>query len=190
LLSPISAAVGALFALAQLARLSSVRVSNASFDADVHESLLGPESQHDAIAHSAAFTASTIQAGAKTYLRAQAKRGRPAMHRSSRVPILSLTILCAPSVSAFMALVTLSLFFLLGSGERFKWHWRVSAEPGRGHEAPAMAIALFSSVAFVVGASTSLLAGYVGMMIGCYANLRVAGASLLSCFAMPDKLLQ
>ena len=79
-----------------------------------------------------------------------------------------------------MALVTLSLFFLLGSGERFKWHWRVSAEPGRGHEAPAVAIALFSSVAFVVGASTSLLAGYVGMMIGCYANLRVAGASLLS----------
>lgn len=64
------------------------------------------------------------------------------------------------------------IFVLLSSQDGFQTKWKKDAEGVL--RAPAVYNGLFSTVAFVVGAATSILSGYLGMSIATYANARTA----------------
>ena len=63
----------------------------------------------------------------------------------------------------------LIIFLLLGSSDGFSTEW-----VDDGKRAPVLANGLFSAIAFIIGAVTSTACGYLGMMIGTYANARTA----------------
>ncbi|KAF2324012.1 hypothetical protein GH714_006143 [Hevea brasiliensis] len=74
------------------------------------------------------------------------------------------------SVSSWVFLVPSSFSFLVHSGLRTK------SEPctySKGNLCkPALANAIFSTIAFLLGALTSVLSGFLGMKIATYANAR------------------
>jgi len=72
----------------------------------------------------------------------------------------------------FMSLFSLIIFLLLGSQDGFKTKYTTDAD-GRP-KAPGFYIGLFSTLSFILGASTSSLCGYLGMKIATYANGRTA----------------
>ncbi|WIA41962.1 hypothetical protein OEZ86_009266 [Tetradesmus obliquus] len=67
-------------------------------------------------------------------------------------------------MGVFMVIMAVLIFALLGS---------ITPEAGRTR-ADEVRNGLFSSIAFVLGAATSILSGYVGMKIATYANARTA----------------
>ena len=64
------------------------------------------------------------------------------------------------------------IFLLLGSGDAFTWKWK--DDPQGVLHSPKVAVGLFSSLAFILGALTSMVCGYLGMMVGTYGNVRTA----------------
>mmetsp|Transcript_6322 Transcript_6322/g.39415 ORF Transcript_6322/g.39415 Transcript_6322/m.39415 type:complete len:765 (-) Transcript_6322:43-2337(-) len=76
------------------------------------------------------------------------------------------------SIAVFMACFSLIVFFLLGSPGGFSTAWTTDKK-GNKH-APILANGIFSLVSFIIGACTSILCGFLGMMIATYANGRVA----------------
>ena len=147
---PLCALSGLLFALAQLGGVSGVRVANVAFDLDTESgALLGPEGQNDDIARSAAQIHGAIREGARAFLKTQ-----------------------YTSISYFMAGFATLVFFLLGSGDRFRSAW--SEDDAGVLHAPKLAHGAFTTISFLVGAGTSLLSGFLGMSIGTFSNVRVA----------------
>ena len=69
----------------------------------------------------------------------------------------------------FMSAMSVVIFLLLGSSDGFSTEW-----VDDGKRAPVLANGLFSAIAFIIGAVTSTACGYLGMMIGTYANARTA----------------
>lgn len=63
------------------------------------------------------------------------------------------------------------IFVLLSSEDGFKTKWE---EKGGVLRAPALYNGAFSTLAFIVGALTSILSGFLGMKIATYANARTA----------------
>jgi len=59
------------------------------------------------------------------------------------------------------------VFLLLGSEDGFSTEWKHG-------KTPSMINGAFSSIAFLLGALTSILSGYLGMKIATFANARVA----------------
>ncbi|KAL4427599.1 hypothetical protein ABPG75_001688 [Micractinium tetrahymenae] len=75
-------------------------------------------------------------------------------------------------VSIFMACFSVIIFVLLSSEDGFQTEWK---EDDKGVlRAPAIYNGAFSTLAFLVGAVTSILSGYLGMWIATYANARTA----------------
>eukprot|EP00270_Netrium_digitus_P010673 TRINITY_DN3329_c1_g3_i1.p1 TRINITY_DN3329_c1_g3~~TRINITY_DN3329_c1_g3_i1.p1 ORF type:complete len:773 (-),score=234.31 TRINITY_DN3329_c1_g3_i1:391-2667(-) len=77
---------------------------------------------------------------------------------------------------AYLAVFTLGfslvIFLFLGSVDSFSTQWKpCDADPSTSC-APALANAFFSTVAFVLGAATSTLSGFLGMKIATFANAR------------------
>mmetsp|Transcript_7344 Transcript_7344/g.25273 ORF Transcript_7344/g.25273 Transcript_7344/m.25273 type:complete len:774 (-) Transcript_7344:683-3004(-) len=72
----------------------------------------------------------------------------------------------------FMAAFSAVIFVLLGSQDGFKTSYTTDVD-GRP-KAPGLFVALFSTISFILGATTSSLSGYLGMMIATYANGRTA----------------
>jgi len=72
----------------------------------------------------------------------------------------------------FMTGFSLVIFLLLGSQDNFKTKY-TKDDNGRP-VAPGLYVALFSTIAFILGASTSSLCGYLGMKIATFANGRTA----------------
>jgi inorganic pyrophosphatase len=64
------------------------------------------------------------------------------------------------------------IFVLLSSQDGFSTKWHTD-EQGVKH-APALYNGAFSTIAFLVGAVTSILSGWLGMTIATYANARTA----------------
>ena len=64
------------------------------------------------------------------------------------------------------------IFVLLSSQDGFATKWHVDSE-GVSH-APALYNGAFSTIAFLIGAVTSILSGWLGMTIATYANARTA----------------
>lgn len=64
------------------------------------------------------------------------------------------------------------IFVLLSSQDGFSRDWVVD---DKGHRtAPAIYNGAFSTIAFLLGAVTSILSGYLGMKIAVYANARTS----------------
>merc|ERR1712159_719050 len=72
----------------------------------------------------------------------------------------------------FMTAFSAVIFVLLGSQDGFKTSYTTDVD-GRP-KAPGLFVALFSTISFILGATTSSLSGYLGMMIATYANGRTA----------------
>ena len=72
--------------------------------------------------------------------------------------------------------MSIVIFVLLGSEHSFSMRWE--HEHGKHHDkgpivTPSLYNGLFSMIAFVLGAITSIASGYLGMKIATYANARV-----------------
>lgn len=71
-----------------------------------------------------------------------------------------------------MAMFSVVIFVLLSSEDGFQTKWH---EDDKGVlRAPALFNGTFSTIAFIIGAATSILSGYLGMAIATYANARTA----------------
>ncbi|GBG89456.1 hypothetical protein CBR_g49246 [Chara braunii] len=77
-------------------------------------------------------------------------------------------------LAIFMTLFTAIIFLFLGSVDGFGREWKPCdrSDPTGKMCAPGTAVALFSAVAFALGALTSTLSGFLGMKIATYANAR------------------
>lgn len=64
------------------------------------------------------------------------------------------------------------IFVLLSSQDGFSTKWHVNSEGVR--HAPALYNGAFSTIAFLIGAVTSIISGFLGMKIATYANARTA----------------
>ena len=64
------------------------------------------------------------------------------------------------------------IFVLLSSQDGFSTKWHADSE-GISH-APALYNGAFSTIAFLIGAVTSIVSGWLGMKIATYANARTA----------------
>ena len=65
------------------------------------------------------------------------------------------------------------VFLLLGSEDGFSTVWKVDKASGIAR-APAIYNGAFSTIAFLVGAVTSILSGFLGMKVATFANARTA----------------
>lgn len=63
------------------------------------------------------------------------------------------------------------IFVLLGWEGKFSRKWVYDEETGL-YETPSLYNALFSTIAFLLGATTSCVCGFLGMRIATYANAR------------------
>jgi hypothetical protein len=92
-------------------------------------------------------------------------------------------------VGIFMAVFSVVVFLFLGSVDNFNTKWTVCDTNPSGWCAPVVANAFFSALAFALGASTSLVCGFLGE---CQVSTTMAsdllisqpGCSLLVCFGM------
>ncbi|GJP43538.1 hypothetical protein CLOM_g15508 [Closterium sp. NIES-68] len=75
-------------------------------------------------------------------------------------------------LAAFMAFFSVLVFLFLGSVDKFSTAWRPCPDNPAQQCAPSLANAFFTTVAFILGALTSTLSGYLGMKIATYANAR------------------
>eukprot|EP00270_Netrium_digitus_P009102 TRINITY_DN2761_c0_g1_i4.p1 TRINITY_DN2761_c0_g1~~TRINITY_DN2761_c0_g1_i4.p1 ORF type:complete len:778 (+),score=226.46 TRINITY_DN2761_c0_g1_i4:62-2335(+) len=72
----------------------------------------------------------------------------------------------------FMGGFSVIIFLFLGSVDNFSTEWSPCESDATALCAPATANALFSTLAFILGALTSTLSGFLGMKIATYANAR------------------
>ncbi|PAN17382.1 hypothetical protein GQ55_3G119400 [Panicum hallii var. hallii] len=77
-------------------------------------------------------------------------------------------------LAVFMAAFAAVIFLFLGSARRFSARPEPCAYDPARECRPALANAAFSAVAFLLGALTSVLSGYLGMRVATFANARTA----------------
>lgn len=75
-------------------------------------------------------------------------------------------------VGVFMVVFAILIFLFLGSVEGFSTKSQPCTYDAQRTCKPALATAVFSTVAFVLGGVTSILSGFLGMKIATYANAR------------------
>ncbi|PQM40293.1 H+-pyrophosphatase [Prunus yedoensis var. nudiflora] len=75
-------------------------------------------------------------------------------------------------VGVFMVVFAILIFLFLGSVEGFSTKSQPCTYDAQRTCKPALATAIFSTVAFVLGGVTSILSGFLGMKIATYANAR------------------
>ena len=76
-------------------------------------------------------------------------------------------------MGVFMAFFSVFIFVLLSSEDGFSTAWHLDKKTGV-ERAPALYNGAFSTLAFFVGAATSILSGFLGMKIATFANARTA----------------
>ncbi|CAK0782826.1 Pyrophosphate-energized vacuolar membrane proton pump 1 [Coccomyxa viridis] len=149
---PVSAALGIIFALFLWWRVSTIRVRTGQRQTgeDGRTFLLEEElTGEDSIVQKAADLQEAISEGATSFLLTEYKY-----------------------MGIFMAGFSVFIFVLLSSQDGFATKWRVDSE-GVSH-APALYNGAFSTIAFLIGAVTSIISGWLGMTIATYANARTA----------------
>ncbi|KAK7278004.1 hypothetical protein RJT34_23025 [Clitoria ternatea] len=157
ILIPVAALIGIGFSLLQWLLVSRVRVSAADHtdaDSGYHKNLLGDAELENGVQGLEVTIKCTeiqhaISVGATSFLFTEYRY---------------LTI--------FMGVFGAIIFLFLGSVKGFS----IKSEPCTYNEGnlckPALANAIFSTVAFLLGALTSVLSGFLGMKIATYANAR------------------
>jgi len=189
---PICACAGLLFALYQVLLVSGIRVHSALLDDDT-EALLGPAGDHDG-ARSRRVASCESPCGLLTSWRRprrnrKERRAHPRRHQGGRAVVpqdgvsrhhqllragaqslksAALSRLADPRRAQFAVFT----FLLLGSGDAFSWKWK--DDPQGVLRSPKVSLGLFSALSFSLGAVTSMICGYLGMMVGTYGNVRTA----------------
>lgn len=83
---------------------------------------------------------------------------------------------CSPSnkncAAPWQVIFSVIVFVLLGFEGGFEKKWGTDEDGNWDGETPALFNALFSTIAFLLGASTSCVCGYLGMRIAVFANAR------------------
>ncbi|KAK9903954.1 hypothetical protein WJX75_001227 [Coccomyxa subellipsoidea] len=149
---PVTAAVGIIFALFLWWRVSGIKVRTGqrSTGEDGRTFLLEEElTGEDSIVQKVADLQDAISEGATSFLFTEYKY-----------------------MGVFMAGFSVFIFILLSSQDGFSTKWHTDAD-GIKH-APALYNGAFSTIAFLVGAVTSIISGWLGMTIATYANARTA----------------
>ncbi|CAI5982262.1 unnamed protein product [Closterium sp. NIES-65] len=140
---PLSAALGIAFALYQWGVVSRVKIT-------APLSVYGLEDgQADNVDQQIAEIQYAISTGATSFLTTEYKY-----------------------LAAFMAFFSVLVFLFLGSVNSFSTSWQPCPDNPSQLCAPSLANAFFTTVAFILGALTSTLSGYLGMKIATYANAR------------------
>ncbi|KAK6915664.1 LOW QUALITY PROTEIN: Pyrophosphate-energised proton pump [Dillenia turbinata] len=157
-LIPASAIIGIGFALLQWFLVSKVKISSESesnngykqrlIEDDLEEEEEGVE-RANIVAAKCAEIQEAISVGATSFLYTEYRY-----------------------LSIFMGAFGLLIFLFLGSVNGFSTKSEPCAYNTGSMCKPALANALFSTVAFLLGALTSILSGYLGMKIATYANAR------------------
>ena len=75
-------------------------------------------------------------------------------------------------VTVFMGIFSVVIFVLLSSEDGFQTKWHKDDQGVL--RAPALFNGTFSTIAFIIGAATSIVSGWLGMSIATYANARTA----------------
>ncbi|CAI5528617.1 unnamed protein product [Closterium sp. Naga37s-1] len=140
---PLSAALGIAFALYQWGVVSRVKLT-------APLSVYGLEDgQSDNVDQQIAEIQHAISTGATSFLTTEYKY-----------------------LAVFMAFFSVLIFLFLGSVNSFSTSWQPCRDNPSQLCAPSLANAFFTTVAFILGALTSTLSGYLGMKIATYANAR------------------
>ncbi|CAI5510142.1 unnamed protein product [Closterium sp. Naga37s-1] len=140
---PLSAALGIAFALYQWGVVSRVKLT-------APLSVYGLEDgQSDNVDQQIAEIQHAISTGATSFLTTEYKY-----------------------LAVFMAFFSVLVFLFLGSVNSFSTSWQPCTGNPSQLCAPSLANAFFTTVAFILGALTSTLSGYLGMKIATYANAR------------------
>ncbi|EES07699.1 hypothetical protein BDA96_04G357000 [Sorghum bicolor] len=152
-LIPLAAAVGIAFAVAQWVLVSRVKLAPSSGrDKDVlAESLIEEEeglNDHNVVVRCAEIQCA-IAEGATSFLFTEYRY-----------------------VGAFMCVFAAVIFVFLGSVDGFSTQSRPCAYSEGKQCKPALFNAVFSTVAFLLGAATSVVSGFLGMKVATYANAR------------------
>jgi inorganic pyrophosphatase len=146
---PIVSVIGLLFALWLYRMVASVRVAarpDGAGGAGVYSLLQSEAGVGDSVEASAAQIQEAIVAGSRAFLFTEYRY-----------------------MAVFMGAFGSLLFVLLASADGFR------AKPSPDFDGvPALANAAFTTVAFLLGASTSIVSGYLGMEIAVFANARTA----------------
>eukprot|EP00252_Welwitschia_mirabilis_P022586 TRINITY_DN614_c0_g1_i7.p1 TRINITY_DN614_c0_g1~~TRINITY_DN614_c0_g1_i7.p1 ORF type:complete len:311 (-),score=24.39 TRINITY_DN614_c0_g1_i7:526-1458(-) len=152
-LIPVAAVVGIGFAVVQWILVSQVKVSASRGNSGFNERLLD-EVEEDAddggnAVSKCAEIQNAISVGATSFLFTEYRY-----------------------LGIFMVCFGILIFLFLGSVESFSTKPQACTYDKTKMCKPALANAVFSTVAFVLGALTSVLSGYLGMKIATYANAR------------------
>ncbi|GAA0138239.1 hypothetical protein LIER_00022 [Lithospermum erythrorhizon] len=154
-LIPLAALIGILFALIQWYLLSKVKVaSGEEFKNGYKDQLIEEDEQEQGVdsvevVKKCAEIQNAISVGATSFLFTQYKY-----------------------LGVFMAAFSVVIFLFLGSVKGFSTKSE-SCIYNKGNMCkPALANAIFSTIAFLLGALTSVLSGFLGMKIATYANAR------------------
>ncbi|KAL8170782.1 hypothetical protein V2J09_022586 [Rumex salicifolius] len=150
-LIPLSAVIGIGFALFQWLLVSKVKVAPGSSDGYM-ESLIDDEEEtvnEDDVVAKCAEIQNAISVGATSFLYTEYKY-----------------------LSVFMVVFGVVIFVFLGSVKGFSTESEACRYTAGTVCKPALANALFSTIAFFLGGITSTVSGFLGMKIATYANAR------------------
>ncbi|KAK1374038.1 H(+)-exporting diphosphatase [Heracleum sosnowskyi] len=152
-LIPLAAFIGIAFALLQWFLVSKVRISTGN-DHRIGDRLIEEDDQevgidsHEAVAKCAEIQ-NAISVGATSFLFTQYKY-----------------------LGVFTVVFAVVIFLFLGSVNSFSTKSQTCIYNKSEQCKPALANALFTTIAFLLGALTSVLSGFLGMKIATYANAR------------------
>lgn len=150
---PVSVVLGIAFAIWLWVRVAQIKVapSDGSSNGDSGREYLMEESRGEQeVMQKAAEIQEAISEGAVSFLMTEYKY-----------------------MAVFMVVFSGVIFVLLGSENGFSNKWQLDANGMKMH-APPLYNALFTTIAFLLGAITSIISGYLGMTIATYANARTA----------------
>jgi len=151
---PVAALIGLAFALLQWFLVSKVKVSYGSSDGNDYKDKLIPGEEEEGIDNFAvtlkcAEIQNAISEGATSFLYTEYRY-----------------------LSIFMGVFGVVIFLFLGSVKGFSTESEPCTYNTGNMCKPALANAFFSTIAFLLGSTTSVISGFLGMKIATYANAR------------------
>eukprot|EP00249_Psilotum_nudum_P017195 c26204_g1_i1 orf=372-2651(-) len=153
ILIPVAAVIGIVYALLQWFLVSRISVKpglQPSVNNGYNDYLIEEEGMDDnAVVSKCAEIQQAISLGANSFLLTEYKY-----------------------LLVFMGLFAVIIFVFLGSVKGFSTQTQPCVYDPSAECSPALFTALFTTVAFILGALTSVLSGYLGMKIATYANAR------------------
>jgi len=167
-LIPVAALIGIAFAMLQWYVVARVPVPSHAGEDD-GDGGGGGSKQHG---HGVRGTEEDEEEDGMDYLLVEARCAE--IQRAISIGATSFLLTEYKYLAAFTAAFAAVIFVFLGSAGRFSARPSPCAYDASRECRPALANAAFSAVAFLLGAATSVLSGYLGMRVATFANARTA----------------